>query len=241
MIWKTDIENLNNPLFIFSKRLKRSRNILGIILLIFQLSSSTATAQTAMKVHNYYFYYNDYAMKPTLTISTFSKIKERLFFSTYTIVRPSWGQSMLGLDVAVTDWMIAGFKIGIQTESNGTMERYSPIVFINKNRWNIFGVYEWGGINDRSQGMLCYRVKHYNFGIMEAHSGKLVAIGPMFEFTIPKTIFTVYGSALTVLEDGKFASQFGIYMRFLPKPSIFTFPNKKTAMAYDMPVFHPIN
>jgi len=194
-----------------------------------------------MKIHNYYIYYDDKVTLPTITIPTMTAIKENLYFSTYTIVRASWAQCVLGFDVAVTDWMILGFKAGIQTETNGSIGRYSPIMFIQKKKWNFFGVYEWGGFNDRSQVMLGYRIKAFNPGIMEAHNGKLVAIGPMLEYFIPKTIFTIYGSALTVLSDGKFASQFGIYFRFLPSPSIYKFGKEKTAMFYNMPDYRPMH
>lgn len=210
-----------------------------LIIILFCISVKSFS-QTAMKVHNYYFYYDNKVTKPTMTISTMTKIHEKFYFSTYTIVRHSWGQCVLGFDVAATDWMILGFKTGIQTETNGSMGRYSPIVYIQKNKWNIFGVYEWGGYRDRSQGMLCYRLKNLNPGIMEAHNGDLVAIGPMLEYSIPKTVFTFYGSAMTVLKDGKFASQFGLYIKFLPKESD-KFEKMETSMFYNMPDFRPIN
>ncbi len=212
-----------------------------LILIIFILFGSYVVcfSQTAIKVHNYYFYYDNDVTKPTITIPTMTKISKSLYFSTYTIVRPSWGQCVLGFDIAATDWMILGFKAGIQTETNGSMGRYSPVMFIQKNNWNIFGVYEWGGYRDRSQGMLCYRIKAFNPGIMEAHSGDLVAIGPMLEYSIPKTIFTIYGSALTVLKDGKFASQFGLYIKFLPKDAD-KYEKIETSMFYDMPDYKPV-
>ena len=176
-------------------------------------------SQTAMTVHNYYFYYNSEITDPTITMSTMTPVNEKLSFSTYTLVRYSWAEFVVGFDYAITSWAIVGFKTGIQTETNGIMGRYSPIAYIVKDNWNFFGVYEWGGYSDRSQVIFGYRIKSFNPGIMEAHSGKLVAIGPMLEYLIPKTKFTVYGSALTVLSDGKFASQFGIYMRLKPKPA----------------------
>jgi len=210
-----------------------------LIILILTGTSFICFSQTAMKTHNYYFYYDKKVTKPTITISTMTKIHKKLYFSTYTIVRPSWGQAVMGFDVAATDWMILGFKAGIQTETNGTMGRYSPIIYIQKNNWNIFGVYEWGGYRDRSQGLLCYRLGNFNPGIMEAHNGDLVAIGPMLEYTIPKTVFTFYGSAMTVLKDGKFASQFGLYIKFLPKEAD-KYEKMETSMFYDMPDYRPI-
>ena len=206
------------------------------------VSSTLAISQTAMKVHNYYFYYKKEIAKPTITISTMTPVnkKKNIYFSTYTIVRYSWAQCVLGFDAAVTDWMILGFKSGIQTESNGIMGRYSPILYIRKNKLNIFGVYEWGGYKDRSQGMICYRIKDFNPGIMEAHNGKLVAIGPMLEYFIPKTSFAIYGSALNSLSDGKFCSQFGVYIRFMPDAEEKKIMETETSMFYNMPDFRPV-
>ncbi len=219
----------------------KSNSLKFMLCIILFLFTAVTFSQTAIKVHNYYFYYNKEVTKPTITISTMTLFSKNFYFSTYTIVRPSWAQCVLGFDASVNNWMILGFKAGIQTETNGSMGRYSPIVYIQKKNLNAFGVYEWGGFSDRSQGTLCYKVKDFNTGIMEAHSGKIVAIGPMLEYFIPKTIFTVYGSAMTVLRDGKFASQFGIYIRFFPTPSIYKFCELKNNMFYNMPEFRPIN
>jgi len=192
-------------------------------------------SQIAMTVHNYYFYYDDKVTKPTITMSTMTAINEKLAFSTYALVRPSWGEFVLGFDYTITNWAILGFKVGIQNESNGALGRYSPIMYIVKNRLNVFGVYEWGGYSDRSQGIIGYRVGRFNPGIMEAHSGKIVAIGPMLEYMIPKTKFTIYGSAMKVLRDGKFASQFGIYMRLKTKPATKVRTNNETSMLNSIP------
>ncbi|MCD4679756.1 MAG: hypothetical protein K8S00_05145, partial [Bacteroidales bacterium] len=170
------------------------------------------------KVHNYYVYAREQFANPTITMSSMSPISKNFYFSTYSLVRYGWAEFVVGFDVPVTNWMIVGLKAGVQTETNGTMGRYQAVMYIKKNKLNGFGGFEWGGDRTRSQAILGYRIKAFNPGIMEAHNGDLVAIGPMLEYYIPKTIITIYGSAMAALEDGRFASQFGIYLRFLPKP-----------------------
>ncbi len=189
-----------------------------ILLMIALFCTSVITfSQTAMKVHNYYVYYDKMFANPTLTLSTMTPINDNFYFSTYALVRYSWAEYVVGFDAAVNDWMILGLKAGVQTETNGTMGRYQVVMYVKKNKLNGFGGYEWGGDRTRSQVMLGYRIKAFNPGIMEAHNGDLVAIGPMLEYFFPNTPFAIYGSAMTSLKDGKFASQFGIYMKFLPK------------------------
>lgn len=193
------------------------RRIVYLLILCIILFAGTLKGQTYLSVHNYYFYYNNQIYEPTITLFTSTPLGEKTAFSSYALTRPSWSQILLGINYQPAKWITAGLKIGLQSAQNGNMWRYSPMLILNKKNFSFFGVYEWGGIKDRSQIMANYRVKSFKPGIMMVQSLKFVAIGPMLEYQLPKWPFAVYASAMLSLSDNKFASQFGIYYRLKPK------------------------
>jgi len=190
-------------------------NVIFIVVIFLISANYTSMAQTKLSLHNYYFYHEDLGTDPsfiTATLATQSALNKTFSFASYSLIREHWGESVFGVDVNIAPWLIAGFKVGLQT-GNGSPERYSPVVYLFHKKLFFFGVYEWGGDKDRSQCIFTYKLGAFRIGATEVHNGSFIAAGPLIEFYIPNTIFMIYSSAMDDLNLGKFCAQFGWKMR----------------------------
>ncbi len=209
----------------YSKLYKRKNNLrfyfAFLILICLYLSGH---AQTYLKIQHHYFYY-DGSAGPRVTISSWHKVRPKIFISTYYYVNPTWSQGMIGFDYSPNPDFMIGFKAGIQSETNVEDKidvlRLSPFIYYKYKKITFAAIYEIGGIKDRSIALLDYNFNKSTTGLMFLKKQKFLALGPRTDIKIPGTPLYIYVSALFT-DKGKFASMSGVYARFSSSKSAAT-------------------
>ncbi len=189
---------------------------------------SPLTGQNVFKINQYNIYYN-HTFMPVGTLFANHQFSSKWSIASYFYVnatavkaedvgsnkdKPSWGEGLAG----PTFTPVPGFTIGILggfQSNEGQAFRISPIILINKNRFSLFGAFEFGGARTRWDAMGFYSIKSLKLGAELIRYYTMYAAGPRVEFSfIKKQPVTVFYSALWDWKGTKLASMFGIYSSF---------------------------
>ncbi|MGA2821891.1 MAG: hypothetical protein ABSE72_00010 [Bacteroidales bacterium] len=181
------------------------------------LITSSVCSQSIFKINQYNIYYNN-GLMPIITLFTDHQFSKKLSISSYFYVnayqKNSWGEGLVGVTYTPVQGVSVGFLGGLQ--SNETeIWRVSPIIMLSKNRFSLFGAFEFGGKRYRWDDMVFYSVKAFKFGAELIRYYQMYAAGPRVEFSfIKKQPVTIFYSGLWDWTYGRYASMFGIYSTF---------------------------
>jgi len=188
-----------------------------LFLLPLLLIANHLLAQVSVSLHHYDYYdisANTKKIKSTVSVYAKKNIGTKFNFTSFSLVNNKWGESLIGLEYMPLKWLSFEGEVGIETniESYGykrNLIRRAELVTVSTNKFIFLGTFEQGSLPWFDLRAL-YLLKQFGIGAM---ASQYYGIGPLVQYHIAKSHFTLWSSAIYNWDNSDYGSMLGIYYR----------------------------